>query len=46
MVHFSVDYEFRSRLLSMLMGSVFEHAFRRFVEAFEARADAVFGRVS
>jgi coenzyme Q-binding protein COQ10 len=43
MVRFSVDYEFRSRLLSVLVGGVFEHAFRRFVEAFEARADLIYG---
>jgi coenzyme Q-binding protein COQ10 len=42
-VHFSVDYEFRSRILSMLMGAVFDQAFRRFAEAFEARADVVYG---
>jgi coenzyme Q-binding protein COQ10 len=43
LVHFSVDYEFRSRLLSALMGGVFDHAFRRFTEAFEARADRIYG---
>ncbi len=43
MVHFAIDYEFRSRLLSMMMGSVFEAAFGRFAEAFEKRADAVYG---
>jgi coenzyme Q-binding protein COQ10 len=44
MVHFTVDYEFRSRILSALMGGVFDHAFRRFAEAFEARADVLYGR--
>jgi coenzyme Q-binding protein COQ10 len=43
-VHFSVDYEFRSRLLSALMGGVFDHAFRRFAEAFETRADRMYGK--
>jgi coenzyme Q-binding protein COQ10 len=28
----------------MLMGTMFEMAFRRFAEAFERRADAVYGR--
>ena len=43
-VSFSIDYEFRSRALALLMGAVFDAAFRRFAEAFEARADAVYGR--
>jgi coenzyme Q-binding protein COQ10 len=30
----------------MLMGTVFDAAFRRFAEAFEKRADEVYGRVS
>lgn len=42
-VHFSIEYEFRSALLSALMGGIFDRAFRRFAEAFEARADAVYG---
>jgi len=29
----------------MLMGTMFEAAFRRFAGAFERRADAVYGRV-
>ena len=41
-VHFKIDYEFKSRTLSMLMGSMFDRAFRKFAEAFEARADAVY----
>jgi coenzyme Q-binding protein COQ10 len=28
----------------MLMGSVFDAAFRRFAHAFEARADKIYGR--
>jgi coenzyme Q-binding protein COQ10 len=43
LVHFAVDYEFRSRILALLMGTVFDHAFRRFAEAFEARADQIYG---
>ena len=42
-VHFAIDYEFRSRMLAMLMGSQFDRAFRRFTAAFEARADALYG---
>jgi coenzyme Q-binding protein COQ10 len=45
-VHFFIDYEFRSRMLGMLMGSMFDIAFRRFTHAFETRADAVFGRAA
>jgi coenzyme Q-binding protein COQ10 len=44
-VEFFISYEFKSRMLGMLMGAVFEAAFRRFAEAFERRADAVYGRV-
>lgn len=43
-IRFSIDYEFRSRALSMLMGTVFDKAFRKFAEAFEKRADAVYGK--
>ncbi|GGC55737.1 type II toxin-antitoxin system RatA family toxin [Chelatococcus reniformis] len=43
LVAFFITYEFRSRMLSMLMGSVFDKAFRRFAEAFERRAGEVFG---
>ena len=43
-VEFFIDYEFRSRTFGMLMGSVFDRAFRRFAEAFERRADQVYPR--
>ncbi len=43
-VGFSIDYEFRSRTLGALMGAMFDRAFRKFAEAFEARADLVYGR--
>jgi len=42
-VHFTIDYEFRSSALGLLMGVVFDRAFRKFTDAFEARADAVYG---
>jgi coenzyme Q-binding protein COQ10 len=43
-VKFRIVYEFRSRMLAMVMGAVFDAAFRRFAEAFERRADQVYGR--
>ncbi|MCG7393858.1 type II toxin-antitoxin system RatA family toxin [Microvirga sp. ACRRW] len=42
-VEFYINYEFKSFALSLLMGTVFEKAFRKFTEAFEQRADTVFG---
>jgi coenzyme Q-binding protein COQ10 len=42
-VAFFISYEFRSRTLALLAGAVFEAAFRKFVEAFEQRADAIYG---
>jgi coenzyme Q-binding protein COQ10 len=42
-VEFFISYEFRSRMLGLLMGSMFDLAFRRFAAAFEARADKIFG---
>ena len=41
-VHFFIDYEFKSRILGALMGSMFDRAFRMFSEAFEKRADAIY----
>jgi coenzyme Q-binding protein COQ10 len=43
-VEFYIAYEFRSRVLAALMGSMFDIAFRKFSAAFEARADVVYGR--
>lgn len=42
-VDFSIVYEFRSIALGMMMGAMFDRTFRKFVEAFEARADAIYG---
>jgi len=42
-VEFFIDYEFRSRALSMLMGAMFETVFRRMAAAFEKRAAEVYG---
>lgn len=44
-VVFWIDYEFKSRILGALMGAMFDRAFRMFSEAFEKRADAIYGRV-
>jgi len=41
-VDFFISYQFRSRALGLLMGAMFDAAFRRFAEAFERRADMVF----
>jgi coenzyme Q-binding protein COQ10 len=41
-VHFDIDYEFASRSLGLLMGSMFDYAFRRFTTAFEERAKAIY----
>ena len=42
-VEFFIAYEFRSRTLGLLMGAMFDAAFRRFAGAFERRADEVYG---
>jgi coenzyme Q-binding protein COQ10 len=44
-VDFYIDYEFKSRVLGMVMGSMFDRAFRAFAEAFERRADRIYVRV-
>jgi coenzyme Q-binding protein COQ10 len=43
-VTFFIAYEFKSRMLALLMGSMFDAAFARFSAAFEKRADAIYGR--
>lgn len=42
-VDFFIDYEFRSKLLGVLMGTMFDQAFRRFTQAFEERAAQIYG---
>jgi coenzyme Q-binding protein COQ10 len=44
LVDFQIAYEFRSRALGLIMGRMFDAAFRKFVEAFENRADIVYGK--
>jgi coenzyme Q-binding protein COQ10 len=43
-VTFEIDYAFRSRTFQMLAGAVFDTVVRRMVQAFETRADALYGR--
>jgi coenzyme Q-binding protein COQ10 len=43
-VNFFVDFEFKSRLLQALIGTVFNEAVRLMVRAFERRAMALHGR--
>ena len=41
-VGFHIAYEFRSRMLGLLMGAMFDAAFQRFAGAFEKRADVIY----
>ena len=43
-IGFRIAYEFRSRILQAVMGAAFDTAFRKFADAFEARADRIYGR--
>lgn len=43
-VHFDVDFAFRNRLLQSAAELFFYEAMKRVVRAFEARADALYGR--
>ena len=42
-VVFYIDYEFKNRMLSGLMGAMFDKAFKKFSAAFEQRADLIYG---
>jgi coenzyme Q-binding protein COQ10 len=42
-VDFYINYEFKSLMLGMLVGAMFDQAFRKFTSAFEARARVVYG---
>ncbi|WP_412058528.1 type II toxin-antitoxin system RatA family toxin [Bartonella sp. DGB2] len=44
-VAFFLDYEFKNKMLGIVMGSMFDIAFRKFSNAFERRADAIYGQV-
>lgn len=43
-VSFFVDFEFKNAILQALIGVVFDEAMRRVVRAFEARAEALYGK--
>ena len=43
-VGFYLAYEFKNRMLALLMGTMFDTAFQRFAAAFEKRADVVYGK--
>lgn len=42
-IDFHIDFEFRSRPLQVLIGTMFEHAVERMMRAFEERAREVYG---
>ena len=42
-LEFAIDFEFKSFPLQMLVGKLFEQAFRRLVTAFDARARVLYG---
>ncbi len=42
-IDFSVDFEFKSKLLDKAIGAVFTEAVHRMVSAFETRANALYG---
>lgn len=41
-IAFDISYEFRSRTLALLVGGLFDEAFRRFASAFEKRASELY----
>ena len=41
-VEFAIRYEFKSALMQMLVGSLFDRVFRRYTQAFEERARVVY----
>jgi coenzyme Q-binding protein COQ10 len=43
LVHFKVDFEFRSRVFEALAGAVFGEALRKMIGAFETRAQQLYG---
>jgi coenzyme Q-binding protein COQ10 len=42
-VDFFISYEFRSKMLGLVMGGLFDTTFRKLSEAFEKRADKIYG---
>lgn len=45
-VEFDIVYEFRNRALAFVVGGMFDAAFRKFAEAFETRANTIYGRAA
>ena len=43
-IRFHIAYEFKSRAPALLMGTMFDRVFRSFSEAFEKRADVIYGK--
>lgn len=43
-IGFHIAYEFKSRALALVMGTMFDRVFRTFSDAFEKRADVVYGK--
>jgi coenzyme Q-binding protein COQ10 len=43
-VEFFISYEFKSRTLGLLLGSMFDLVFRRMAAAFERRADVIYAK--
>lgn len=43
-IDFFIEYELKSMMLGMLVGALFDKAFRRFAEAFEERARQIYVR--
>lgn len=43
-VVFEIDFEFRSRLLQVLLDANFDHAVNKLMACFEGRADALYGK--
>jgi coenzyme Q-binding protein COQ10 len=43
-VDFSINYEFKSMALGLLMGAMFDAAFHKYAQAFVDRASKVYGR--
>lgn len=41
-ISFRIKYEFRSRALALLMGTLFDRVFRTFTDAFETRANRIY----
>jgi len=45
-IDFFIDYAFASRVLALLMGAVFDKAVKKYTEAFEERARAIYGKAA